>query len=273
MEKLKALGRWPNAPLAYLIAETKFQRVHDFDALLPGVVAQLAEEFPLEESTQYETTFELGGPASQPAMELLRDFKNFSATMGVRLTRSSLSLHCTDYAGWKGGFQAQWFKILDLVAEALRPRVLLRSSLRCVDLLVPSGDESSDSYLVPSLRPWNAGCEALGQFEQGNIVNRFKHGDISTTILILARINGQILLPPTLAAMTLAFSPVQARALQFHQATRRPFTIMDTDVAHEGARPFDLAGLKQQYEELHRLASSGFKAATTPEAQQMWQAS
>ncbi|MCE1182864.1 MAG: TIGR04255 family protein [Rhodocyclales bacterium] len=270
MDKPKALGRWPNAPLAYLIAEIKFQHVQGFEALLPGLVAQLADEYPLEESTQYQSTLVIGGPGPQQTMEPLRDFKNFAATMGVRLTSGSLALHCTDYAGWSGGFQARWSKLLNMINTSVKPRVLLRSSLRCVDLLVPNGDESPEGYLIPSLRPWLGGSDVLGQFEQGNFISRFKSGDISTTILILARIKGQVFLPPTISAMSLGFSSVQVKALEFHQRTGRAFAIMDTDVAHDGPRPFDLENLNQQFERLHQLASASFKAATTPEAQQLW---
>lgn len=268
MEKHIGLGRWPNAPLAYLIAEIKFQRVQDFEVQLPALAEQLADRYPLEESS---STLEIGVAGSPPSMEVLRDFKNFSSTMGVRLTRGSLALHCTDYAG-SSSFQSEWFLLLNLVAGLLKPRVLLRSSLRCVDLLVPQGDELPDHYLVPSLRPWcDEGSKVLGDFEQGNTVSRFKYQDFSTTVLILARIKGQFVLPPTLAAMSLAFSPVQTKALQFHQSTGRPFAIMDTDVAHEAARPFDLESLKAQFKQIHQLASASFRAATTVEAQQLWQ--
>jgi uncharacterized protein (TIGR04255 family) len=267
MEKPMGLGQWPNAPLAYVIAEIKFQRVQDFEAQLPALTEQLADRYPLEESS---STLEISGTGSPPSMESLRDFKNFSSTVGVRLTRGSLSLHCTDYAG-SSSFQSEWFHLLDLIARLLKPRVLLRSSLRCVDLLVPQGDESPDHYLVPSLRPWCEGSDVLGEFEQGNMVSRFKYQDLSTTVLILARIKGQFVLPPTLAAMSLTFSPVQAKALQFHQSTGRPFAIMDTDVAHEAARQFDLGELKAQFKQIHQLASASFRAATTVEAQQFWQ--
>lgn len=266
MEKSKGLGRWPNAPLAYLIAEVKFQRVLDFEAQLSALTMQLADQYPLEETS---STLEISGPGSPPSMEPVRDFKNFGSTMGVRLTRSSLSLHCTDYAGWDS-FELQWFQLMDLVVGMLKPRVLLRSSLRCVDLLVPHNDELPDQYLAPSLRPWREGCKVLGDFEQGNMVSRFKYQDISTTVLILAQINGQFVLPPNLAAMSLTFSPVQARAQKFHKDTGRPFAIMDTDVAHEAARPFDLEMLKTQFRQIHLLASESFKAATTVEAQKFW---
>jgi len=267
MEKPKGLGQWPHAPLAYLIAEIKFQRVLDFEAQLPALAAQLADRYPLEETS---SSLEISGPGVPPSMEPIRDFKNFSSTMGARLTRSSLSLHCTDYAGSES-FQSQWFDLLDVVAGLLKPRVLLRSSLRCVDLLVPQGEELPDHYLVPNLRPWSPSSEVLGDFEQGNSVSRFKYQDISTTVLILARIKGQFVLPPTLAAMSLALSPVQSQALHFHQSTGRPFAIMDTDVAHEAARPFELEALKAQFKQIHKLASASFRAATTDEAQEFWQ--
>jgi len=271
MDKPKALGRWPNAPLAYLIAEIKFQRVHDFETQLPALVDGLLDDYPLEESSSYEVSSQ-AGPNGTTTLEPLRDFKNFGSTMGVRLTRGSLALHCTDYDGWTDSFQMEWSKLLDLVFGVLKPRVLLRSSLRCVDLLVPQGDESPDSFLVPGLRPWLEPAGVLGEFEQGNKVSRFRKDDLSLTTLILSRVQGQILLPPTLTAMTLALSPMQNKALQFSQSTGRSFSIMDTDVAHDGARPFDLPKLKAQYDDIHRLSSAAFKAATTTEAKKLWEA-
>lgn len=271
MEKPKALGRWPKAPLAYLIAEIKFQRANNFEDRLPALAAMLADVFPLEE-TSSETTLSITNGLAQPSSEPLHDFKNFTSTMGVRLTRGSVALHCTDYAGWTGSFQTQWFKVLDTVASVLSPRVLLRSGIRCVDLLVPEGEEAPDSVLVGNLRPWSTGADALGSFEQANIATRFKNGDIATTVLVLSRVQAPMLVSPTLAAMSLALSSVQSKALHFHQSTGRAFAIMDIDVAHEGARPFDLPILKEQYEAIHQLSSAAFRAATTPEAQRDWQA-
>ena len=271
MDKTKALGRWPNAPLAYLIAEIKFQRPHDFDSTLPALVERFAKDYPLEESTTFEATLEPG--QTNPTLERVRDFKNFANSMGVRLTRSSVALHCTDYSGWQHGFEAQWHRVLEAVTEVLRPRVQLRSSLRNIDLLVPEGDESPDEYLVPGLRPWNAGGDGLGELEQGNIAMRFKQDNFATTLVVLSRIKGQVVLPPTVQAMPLVLSPIQQRALEFHSKTGRPFAIVDTDVVHEAAIPFEFVPLVSQFTELHRLASTAFLSATTRDAQQQWQKS
>lgn len=269
MHKLKALGRWPNAPLAYLIAEIKFQRPQDFDNALPQLIEQLADDFPLEETSHtFEATIE---PGQQPTLEPVRDFKNFTATMGVRITKGSFALHCTDYAGWSGGFEDTWAALVGKVAVTLRPRVLLRSSLRYVDLLVPTDKELPDGMLAEGLRPWNASGEGLGEFEQGNKVMRFKNGAYATTLVVLSRVKGQIVLPPTVTAMPLVLSPPQQDALKFHARTSLPFAILDSDVVHEAATSFDVEQLKVQFSELHRLTSIAFLAATTPEAQKKWQ--
>jgi uncharacterized protein (TIGR04255 family) len=270
MHKPKALGRWPDAPLAYLIAEIKFQRPQDFDNALPQVVDQLADDFPLEEKSQtFEATIEPG--QQQPTIEPMRDFKNFAGTMGVRISRGSFALHCTDYAGWSGGFEDTWFALVKKVAMTLRPRVLLRSSLRYVDLLVPEDNETPDAMLAEGLRPWNASGEELGEFEQGNKVMRFKNGPYATTLVVLSRVKGQIVLPPTVTAMPLVLSPPQQKALKFHARTSLPFAILDSDVVHEAATSFDVEQIKAQFSELHRLTSAAFLAATTPEAQKKWQ--
>ncbi len=270
MDKTKALGRWPNAPLAYLIAEIKFQRSQDFDNALPQLIEQLADDFPLEETTQtFEATIEPG--QQQPTFEPVRDFKNFASTMGVRITKGSFALHCTDYAGWSGGFEDTWTALVKKVATTLRPRVLLRSSLRYIDLLVPEDGESPDGMLAEGLRPWHSNGDGLGEFEQGNKAHRFKNGPYATTLLVLSRVKGQIVLPPTVSAMPLVLSPPQQNALKFHARTSLAFAILDSDVVHEAATPFDLDQLKVQFTELHRLTSTAFLAATSPEAQKRWQ--
>lgn len=270
MDKTKALGRWPNAPLAYLIAEIKFQRPQNFDSALPQLIEQVADDFPLEETSQtFEATIEPG--QQQPTFEPVRDFKNFAGTMGVRIIKGGFALHCTDYAGWSGGFEDTWSALVAKVAATLRPRVLLRSSLRYIDLLVPEGRESPDALLAEGLRPWNVNGEGLGEFEQGNQVTRFKNGAYAATLVVLSRVKGQIVLPPTVAAMPLALSPIQQKALMFHAKTSLPFAILDSDVVHEAATPFDVEQVKLQFTELHRLTSTAFLAATTPEAHKQWQ--
>jgi uncharacterized protein (TIGR04255 family) len=270
MDKTRALGRWPNAPLAYLVAEIKFQRAQDFDSALPLLVELLANDFPLEEASQtFEATLEPG--QQQPTLERVRDFKNFAATMGVRTTKGSFALHCTNYAGWTGAFEDVWTELIKKVATTLRPRVLLRSSLRYIDLLVPDDGESPDNMLAEGLRPWHVNGEGLGEFEQGNKAHRFKNGPYATTVVVLSRVKGQIVLPPNISAMPLALSPPQQRALKFHSRTSLPFAILDSDVAHEAATPFDVDQIKVQFSELHRLTSTAFLAATSPEAQKRWQ--
>ena len=270
MDKIKALGHWPNAPLAYVIAEIKFQRPQDFDNASLQLIELLADDFPLAEASQtFEASIEPG--QQQPTFELVRDFKNFAATMGVRITKGGFALHCTDYAGWTGAFEDTWAALIDKVAITLKPRVLLRSSLRYIDLLVPQDKESPDGMLADGLRPWHANGDGLGEFEQGNKAHRFKNGAYATTLVVLSRVKGQIVLPPTVSAMPLALSPPQQKALMFHARTSLPFAILDSDVVHEAATPFDVDQLRVQFSELHRLTSTAFLAATSPEAQTLWQ--
>ena len=268
MEKPKALGRWQDAPLAYLVAEIKFQRPHDFESGLPKLVKQLTEDFPLEESTAVEATFEPGKP---PMMEPVRDFKNFASNMGVRLTKTSFALHCTDYAGWDAGLEQQWLKLISHLSEAMEPRVMLRSSLRLIDLLVPEeSGQLPEDVLVQSLRPWTGGGDSLGEIEQANSATRFKNGPYAATLVVLSRIKAQMVLPPSVNAMSLALSKIQQKALNYHTQTNGAFALLDFDMVHDAPKPFDVAELKAQFTELHRLGSSAFQAATTAEAQRRW---
>jgi uncharacterized protein (TIGR04255 family) len=271
MERTTALGRWPKAPLAYLIAEVRFQRTNDFDEQLPRLLERVADEYPIEDRTTFEAT--MAQPGTQPAFEPLIDVRNFAATIGLRLGRGSVAVHCTDYAGWNGAFQDQLSRVMGAVNDTLRPRVLLRTSIRTVDLLVPEDLEPPDASLVPQLRAWDPNdAPTIGEFEQANQATRFKRGNVATTLLVLSAIKAPIVLPPTLSAMPLSLSPIQAQALEFHRQTGRAFAMVDTDVVREEARPFDLAELKNQFDDLHRASSAVFLAATTETAHSRWQA-
>ncbi len=270
MERTTALGRWPKAPLAYLIAEVRFQRTSDFDQTLPKLLERMAEEYPIEDRTTFEAAVEQ--PGTQPSFEPLVDVRNFPATIGLRIGKGSLAVHCTDYAGWNGAFRDQLSRVLEGMTETLRPRVLLRTSIRTVDLLVPDGLEPPDASLVPQLRAWDPNdVPTIGEFEQANQATRFKRGNLSTTLLVLSAVKAPIVLPPTLSAMPLVLSPIQAHALEFHRQTGRAFAMVDTDVVLEEARPFDLAGLRNQFDDLHKASSAVFRAATTEDAHTRWQ--
>jgi uncharacterized protein (TIGR04255 family) len=271
MERTTALGRWPKAPLAYLIAEARFQRTADFDQTLPKLLERMAEEYPIEDRTTFEAAMDQ--PGAQPSFEPLVDVRNFASTIGLRIGRGSVAVHCTDYAGWNGAFRDQLARALEGITDTLRPRVLLRTSIRTVDLLVPEGLEASDASLVHQLRAWDPNdVPTIGEFEQANQATRFKRGSVATTLLVLSAVKAPIVLPPTLSAMPLALSPIQAQVLEFHRQTGRAFAMVDTDVVQEEARQFDLAALKNQFDDLHKASSAIFLAATTEEAHARWQA-
>lgn len=269
----KASSHPASVPFGYAIAEIKFQRIHDFEKKLPKLISKLTEEYPLEEDGPLEHSFDPSNSKSPNSLELYRDFKSLDSKLGIRISSKSAALHCTDFILFKEKFESKWFELINILHETLKPRVLIRSSIRRVDLLVPKGKDSADKYLTPSLRPWDIKKPELGTFEQGNTIARFKNDDISTTILVLARVNGNTLLPPTLTAMTLILSPAQIEARKYYQETNKSFAMMDTDVAYEGAILFDIKKITEIHKKIYNNSSVCFEEATSHEAKLVWEKS
>jgi hypothetical protein len=70
--------------------------------------------------------------------------------------------------------------------------------------------------------------------------------------------------------MTLILSPAQREAREYYQKTKRPFALIDTDVAYEEATLFNIKKIKDIHKIIEKNSSICFEEATTPEAKIAW---
>jgi uncharacterized protein (TIGR04255 family) len=268
------LGRWSHAPLAYVVTELQFQRVSSSEAVLEKVAEVLAEAFPVHEVGVLEVTLVSGDPDGKPVRQSageVHDFRNFDTTVGVRITPEAISMHSVVYTDWPA-YQTEWMTALATILPVLKPRVVTRTGLRYVDLIVPDKGRTTTDYFAAGLRPWSTELPKVGKLEQHNLSARFKADRISSKLVVLERVTAGFALPPNFQPMALKFSEAQQRAVDFQRAKRGAIALMDLDIAIDGPRPMlNSEELRKEYEELHAAESALFRAAISPLAVDLWQ--
>lgn len=265
------LGQWPNAPLAFVVAELQFERIVDLERKLADVHGLLSETYPLYEVTGLDTLTALPDATqmvrtSEPA----HDYRNLDNTTGVRITANNVQLHTVVYTDYSD-FCAKWARVLEVVTQVLRPRIMARAGLRYVDLIVPDeADRSPTDYLAPALANSAMEVEAVGQLEQQAVVLAYKDERVVSRVSLLNMIRVGMTLPPSFIPMPLTFSAIQSKALA-RQREGGPVGFLDFDVAHHGPQLLDSPRLRALYDDLHRRHSALFTGAISDLAKSQWQ--
>lgn len=267
------LGRWPNAPLAYVVTELQFQKVPSFDVSVEKVAEALIEDFPVRQEGVFEVvtmTVDGEGKPTRQSSGDVHDFRNFDATAGVRITSESVSMHSVAYADWPT-YRRAWLRVVDTVASIFNPRVVLRTGLRYIDLIIPEDNKIAADYLAEGLRPWKNEIQKVGKLQQHNLSTRFKGDRISSKLIVLERVTAGIALPPSFQPMELKFSEIQQRALEFQRTRRGAIALLDIDAGIDGPRPTpSIEELSAEFEQLHAAESAIFRSAVSSHALASW---
>jgi len=272
MSAPEALGQWPNAPLAYVLLELQFQRVPSAAERLAQLCEEFAGTFPVHDVGQIET---LSADSTTKTIQRseplpLHQLRNFDNTMGLQITSEAVALHMVKYSNWPT-IAKEWGAILDTSLRVLKPTVTVRTGTRYIDLIVPGEGKSVDDYLTPSLLTWVPDSGQVGEVEQQNCAAIFRKGETLSKVLLLRRVLSGIVLPPSLSAMPLTLSAIQARAADRQVRQKMPIGILDIDIAREGARPqLSPEDLVQEFQALHRIESALFRSAFREEALREW---
>jgi uncharacterized protein (TIGR04255 family) len=158
----------------------------------------------------------------------------------VSLLPSSVSFEVTQYSGWPD-FAAQFDAVIDAIAECVQPVFEQRLGLRYINQLT-----------VPEVRS----PEGWRGYVDDAFVGLASHAEIDNMI-IFARQQAVLQLDDeTRCTLNHGFAPDEAReqALTY---------VLDFDVAREGTRLFDTAGLHAAAERFNAYALRLFQISTT----------
>ncbi len=150
-DSMKALGQWPNAPLALVLAQVRFEpSAHTQWAVLEQKMrAATASEFPLVDKIQ---EFALvigdgGNPVSKPEPSVAGvDLRSSDGMRCVRLGSGVITYTTSVYED-SVCFAEEWRKILDILC-AQGPVKAFRLGLRYVDFIIPAEGRVPEDYVA-----------------------------------------------------------------------------------------------------------------------------
>ncbi|WP_322063116.1 TIGR04255 family protein [Paraburkholderia sp. J63] len=267
MQTENSLGQWPNAPLAYVVAELTFQQVPGSSDKFGPFAELLAEEYPIYSPTQMNVVT-IGGNVQSETVTAsdLRDFDNVN---GIRVTPTSMAVHTVAYRGWDA-FRDQLAKALEALKATVAPRVVARLALRYIDLIVPAEGASVADYLAPELRPWAPSDPKIGTLDQHNRVIVLKDQENRVVMATsMDHIRVPMTLPPNLPAIPIKLSTMQQKAMKCY-AENRAFGMLDVQATHESAGRLDIPSILESFRCLHDKQSALFNNMISERALREW---
>ena len=145
----RALGRWPNAPLALVLAQVRFEPAPE---TTPQLLAERIQQFSGSSyphiSPLQQVSFILGQgtpPAmAQPPAGVGLDLRNSENSEAIRLQPGLLTFTTSSYQD-SNQFARQWRTFMDALCEERELRVM-RLGLRYVDFIIPSVGHVPEDY-------------------------------------------------------------------------------------------------------------------------------
>jgi len=153
-ETRKALGRWPNAPLALVVAQVKFEPAAETtpSALAERIKAVTGEQFPRSNQIQ-PISFVLGQGNTSPPVPLPAhvglDLRNGVNDEALRLLPDALTFATSAYES-SDHFAELWGRFMAALCEDRTIRVI-RIGLRYVDFIIPTSGHTPEDYLRDGL--------------------------------------------------------------------------------------------------------------------------
>jgi uncharacterized protein (TIGR04255 family) len=265
-----ALGRLPNAPLAYVLAQVRFEPFLEIEKHIPALQTSLRAHYPRFrrfERVGFEVLLTEAAPLPQvqPMPSSVHwEFGTAANFEGVMVQPHSLVFHVTAYETYEQFGQA-WLWVMRQVGAHIPELFVNRIGLRYVDFIVPNPDETPEDYVVDRLR-----CDpALGripcQHHQGLTLAEYR---LETGFLAVrySRGMGRPTLPPDLSELSLQPSAIMQRVVADHQ----PTAVLDIDRFMALSAAYDAEALAEQFGKMHEETSAVFKALTTDHARAVW---
>ncbi|RUQ35254.1 MAG: TIGR04255 family protein [Candidatus Competibacteraceae bacterium] len=267
-----ALGQWPNAPLAYVLAQVRFEPFLEIEKHIPALQSSLRDQYPRYLRTErvvFQVLPQAGSQLSriQPVGLLGWEFGSASNHASVIVQQDSLVLQATEYETY-ASFGQQWRDVMHRVGEHIPSLFTNRIGLRYIDFILPNPGETPEAYMAERLRcdpepglPYQAhrGLTAAEyHLEQGLLAVRY------------SRLAGQPVLPPDLespGSLALEPSAIMQRAVSADQ----PTAVLDIDRYMPLSVAYDADVLGNLFAQLHGDIQVAFKAMTTDHARAVWQ--
>ena len=260
-----ALGRLPNAPLIYVLAQVAFTRVPKMESYWEEFHQAIYDRYPMA-SPENIQQFHLQDPNNPSRSSSVRwNIIDSEEREGIILAPENLIFHATSYTTSDDFFARLEFvltKLVDVLPKNIR---ITRLGLRYIDLLLPSADLLVDNQVsgkLGSIPLDEAGCEFLKLEE----VTRYRTPENGDLVIRHRQSKEADILPGDLFPNNLRVAPL----LEKEKLPNVVVGLMDYDHYVQFKADLNVDIIIEKLRALQATSSKAFRLTTTPAALQLW---
>ncbi len=262
----QALGKWPNAPLALVLAQVRFDP--EVDTEYKGVAARLkaalGERFPAMKAVRHMTLVFGNAPVSvgEPKAnegEVGRDLRSDDNRSALRL-QDGVMTYTTSFYKDSPHFLAEWRSMLDCLCATGGVKVQ-RMGLRYVDFIIPTAGKVPEDYFKEG---FGHSTDLFGEIAQTAFTSHEYHRDDGAMRVQYGRGVAPPPLPPDLDGLV-----VLPPAL-LEKYTGGPSAVLDIDRWRIDSHRLQAGKIADEFQHLRDDICKAFSRIITPEAEAEW---
>lgn len=262
----KTLGKWPNAPLALVLAQIRFDPEVDteYKEVAERLKATLGDQFPAMKSVR-QVTLVLGSAPAQTREskandgEVGRDLRSDDNRSALRLQEGVMTYTTSLYED-SPHFLAEWRTML----ECLCPTggvMVQRLGLRYVDFIVPTAGKLPEDYFKDG---FSHSTDVLGKIAEIAFMSHQYSKDDGALRIQYGRGIAKPSLPPDLDGV------VQLPPALLEKYTEGASAVLDIDRWHIPSRRMKAEEIANEFQRLRDDICQTFSGIITPEAEAEW---
>lgn len=263
----QALGKWPNAPLALVLAQVRFDPEIDteYKAVAARLKAVLGERFPAMKALRQVTlifgnTLAPVGESKANEGEVGRELRSDDDRSSLRLQDGAMTYTTSLYKD-SVHFLAEWRSMLDCLCAAGGVKVL-RLGLRYVDFIIPTNGKAPEDYFKDGFGHLT---HVFGEIAQTAFMSHeYPRGTDGAMRVQFGRGFAPPSLPPDLDGSVLS-PPVLLK-----KYTEGPSAILDIDRWRIDSRRLQAAEIADEFQRLRDDICMAFSRIITREAEAEW---
>lgn len=264
----QALGKWPNAPLALVLAQVRFDPEVDteYKEVAARLKAALGERFPAMKAVR-QVTLVFGntpGPVESAPNdgEVGRELRSDDNRSALRLENGVMTYTTSLYKDSQH-FLGEWRSMLDCLCAAGGVKVQ-RLGLRYVDFIIPTAGRAPEDYFKDGFGQLT---HVFGENAQTAFMSHeYPRGTDGAMRVQFGRGFAPPSLPPDLDGSVL-LPPVLLK-----KYTKGPSAVLDIDRWCVNSRRLQAADIADEFQRLRDDICAVFRRIITPEAEAEWSA-
>ncbi len=262
---VKALGRLPNAPLIYVLAQIVFTRIPNMESFWEKFHELVFSDYP-DSAVNTIKEVQLGSSTDSLITNIVRwNMVNRENSTGIILGSDVITFHSSTYVD-STDFLEKLENIVSNFEQVAPDNIeVTRLGLRYIDLLLPENDISVDQQVEDKLGSISLD-DAGSHFQNLEEVTRYKTSIGGELIFRHRQSNEKNILPADLFPNNL--KPAPRLGIEVDEGSI--IGLLDYDHFIQIKNEFNPKEILDTFRDLHKTCSNSFELTTTPAARDLW---